>query len=389
MKLSKKIISLLFSLILMISLVPSALAADAAITIKIDGATVSSDTAPVVEKGTTLVPVRVITEYLGADVTWNSTSRQATVKTAGYTVVFTIDSSFYTVNGTTATLPVAAKIINNRTMIPLRALSEAIGAEVDYLADSHTAVVNYFSNMTGSIKITGSTTVQPISQAAADKLIAMNKGLSISVSGGGSGAGIKDTNNGANDIGESSRDLTADESKNLSVFTVANDGIAIIVNPKNGVSNLTIEQAKKIFLGEIKNWSEVGGKDAPILVQTRETGSGTLATLEELLLDKAKVVSTATPYASTALLKQAVAASENAIGFISVGFVDSTVKTLSINYISPTVETITDASYPISRKLYVFTKGTPTKEKAMFIDYLRSEYCQKNIVAEEGYIPVK
>ena len=252
MKLSKKIISLLFSLILMISLVPSALAADAAITIKIDGETVSSDTAPVVEKGTTLVPVRVITEYLGADVTWNNTSRQATVKTAGYTVVFTIDSSFYTVNGTTATLPVAAKIINSRTMIPLRAISEAIGAEVDYLADSHTAVINYFTNMTGSIKITGSTTVQPISQAAADKLIAMNKGLTIAVSGGGSGAGIKDTNNGANDIGESSRDLTADESKDLCVFTVANDGIAIIVNPKNGVTNLTKEQPRRFSLVKLK-----------------------------------------------------------------------------------------------------------------------------------------
>ncbi len=387
MKLSKRILSFLLCALLTAAMIPAAGAAT--ITIKIDGQTVSSDVAPVVESGTTLVPVRVITEYLGADVGWNNTARQATVKTAGYTVVFTIGSRNYTVNGAAKTLDVPAKIIGSRTMIPLRALAESIGAEVSYDAASNTAFVNYFTRMTGSIKISGSTTVQPISQAAADKLLSLNSGLTISVAGGGSGAGIKDSINGANDIGESSRVLTAEESASLNEVVVANDGIAIIVNPANPVKNLTKEQAEKIFLGEITNWKDVGGNDAPILVQTRETGSGTLATLQELLLENKPVVSTATPYASSALIKQGVAGNANAVGFDSIGFVDSTVKVVSVNNVTPTTETVKSGSYLLSRSLYVFTKGAPSGIYAKFIDYLKSEDCQKNIVVKEGYISVR
>jgi phosphate transport system substrate-binding protein len=146
---------------------------------------------------------------------------------AAYTIVFTIGSKEYTVNGATKTLEVAPKIINGRTMIPIRALAESIGADVGYIASTNTAVINYFTTMTGSIKISGSTTVQPISQAAADKLISMNTGLTIAVAGGGSGAGIKDSIAGVNDIGASSRELTADEASALSVVAIANDGIAI------------------------------------------------------------------------------------------------------------------------------------------------------------------
>ncbi len=211
-------------------------------------------------------------------------------------MVFSIGSKTYTVNGASKTLDVAPKIVNDRTMIPLRALSEAIGAAVSYDSSSHTAIVNYFTQMTGSIKISGSTTLQPIAQAAADKLLSMNSGLAISVAGGGSGAGIKETTSGANNIGMSSRDLTSEESAVLGEYVVANDGIALIVNPANPVKNLTKEQAEKIFLGEIKNWKEVGGNDAPIL-SIPVKRFGTLATLSEMLLEKEPVVSTAKPHA--------------------------------------------------------------------------------------------
>ncbi|SMC37781.1 phosphate ABC transporter substrate-binding protein PstS family protein [Papillibacter cinnamivorans] len=388
MKLIKRILPMFLAVMLFTAMIPAASAATT-ISIKIDGQTVSSDTAPYVENGTTLVPVRVITEYLGADVSWVQAKQQAVVKTAGYTVVFTLGSKNYTVNGVTKTLLLAPRAVNQRTMIPLRALSEAIGADVDYDAATKTAVVNYFTTMTGSIKISGSTTLQPIAQAAADKLLSMNTGLSIAVSGGGSSAGIKDTINGANNVGMSSRVLTADESASLTQFTVANDGIALIVNPNNTVKNLTKEQAEKIFLGEITNWKDVGGNDAPILVQTRETGSGTLATLSELLLEKAAVVSTATPYASSALIKQAVASDVNAIGFDSIGYVDSSVKVVSIGNITPTTETVKSGAYLLSRSLYVFTKGTPEGVNAKFIDFLKSESCQKDIVVKEGYIAIR
>jgi len=387
-QLTKRIFAVALSLAMMIALVPSAFASST-INIKIDGDTVPSDTAPVLRDDRTLVPVRVITEYLGADVTWDNAKNEATIKTAAYEVVFTIGSKVYTVNGAPKTMDVAPELINDRTMIPLRAIAESIGAEVSYDAATDTAIVNYFTKMSGSIKISGSTTVQPISQAAADKLIAMNSGLSVTVAGGGSGTGIKEAISGANDIGESSRDLTADEASTLSVFVVANDGIAIIVNPANPVKNLTKEQAEKIFLGEITNWKDVGGNNAPILVQTRETGSGTLATLSEMLLEKKDVVSTATPYSSTELLKQAVASSANSIGFISLGYIDSTVKAVSVNSITPTETTIKNGAYALSRNLYVFTKGVPSGINARFIDYLKSVKCQSEIVEEEGYISIR
>jgi phosphate transport system substrate-binding protein len=388
MKSKKKILGLFLALIFTFALAPSALAADA-ISIVIDGEAVISDTAPVVENKTTLVPLRVITEYLGAEVSWNEASRRATVKTAAHTLVFAAGSASYTVNGKELSLSTAAKIVNSRMMIPLRALSESIGAKVDYDPSAHAVVVDYFTGISGSIKISGSTTVQPIAQAAADRLLAANAGLTVSVAGGGSGAGIKETIAGANDIGMSSRELTADEASTLSVFSIANDGIAIIAHPRNPVKNLTREQAKDIFLGNITNWKDVGGNDAPILVQTRETGSGTLATLEELLLDKSKVTESATPYTSTSLLRQAVAASENAVGFISIGYLDSTVKALTIDYIAPTEETITDGSYALSRSLYVFTKGAPSGANARFIDFLRSASVQEDIVKKEGYIGIR
>lgn len=388
MKLSRRISGFLLALVLVLGLAPAAFAASP-ITIKIDGQTVSSDVAPVVENGTTLVPVRVITEYLGADVSWNQANQQAIVKTAAYTVIFTLGSKTYTVNGTSKTLSVAAQAVNGRTLIPIRALAESIGADVEYDSASNTAIVNYFTTMAGSIKVSGSTTVQPIAQAAADQLLAMNSALTISVAGGGSGTGIKETTSGANNIGMSSRALTADESAPLTEFVIANDGIALVVNTGNSVKNLTREQAEQIFLGEITNWKDVGGADAPILVQTRETGSGTLATLDELLLEKKGVVSTATPYASNELLKQAVAAEPNAIGFISAGYLDSTVKALTFDSITPNEETISSGSYGLSRSLYVFTKGAPAGVNAMFIDYLRSESCQSNIIEEEGYVPIR
>jgi phosphate transport system substrate-binding protein len=330
----------------------------------------------------------VATEALGAAVSWNQAASQATIETAGYTVAFTVGSADYTVNGAKKTLAGVPEVINSRTMVPIRALAESIGADVSYDAAANKAIVKYFTNMSGSIKVSGSTTVLPIMQSAADQLIAMNNGLSIAVAGGGSGAGVKDTQNGANNVGMSSRDLTADELKELNPVVMAGDGIAVIVNPGNPVRDLTREQAAKIFLGEIKNWNEVGGNNAPVLVQTRETGSGTLATLEELLLEKETVVSTATPFTSSALIKQAVAQSESAVGFDSIGYVDSTVKAVSLDGIAASDSTVKNKTYPLSRSLYVFTKGRATGVNAMLIDYLRTPEVQNSIVQKEGYISI-
>ena len=383
----KKVISaLLIGLIIMSGFAASA--SSAAIKLEIDGKNVASDVAPIVKDGRTLVPIRIVAETLGAQVDWSASQQKATITTAAYTLVFTIGSASYTVNGSSKTLDVPPEIINGRTMVPLRVISESIGATVNYDNAANTAKVNYFTEMSGTVKITGSTTLQPIAQAAADKLNKMNSGLNISVAGGGSGAGVNDCIAGTNNLGMSSRELTKEESAQLTDIAVANDGIAVIVHPSNTVKNLSADQAAKIFLGEINNWKDVGGSDAPILVQTRETGSGTRSTLEEMLLSKQEVVGTATPHTSSALIKQAVAREANAIGFDSIGYVDSTVKALSIDNIAPNSETVKSGSYIMGRSLFILSKGAPSGASAKFVDYLRTAECQKDIVVKEGYISI-
>jgi phosphate transport system substrate-binding protein len=338
--------------------------------------------------GTTLVPLRFISENLGAEVSWDQASKKATIKSAGYTVVFTIGSKSYTVNGQSKTLLAEPQNVGGSTMVPLRAFAESIGAEVSYSSATHTASVDYFTTMSGSLKLTGSTTLQPIAQAAADKLAAMNSGLSISVAGGGSGTGVNDTIAGTNNLGMSSRELTAEESAQIIPFAVANDGIAIITHPSNSVKSLTKAQAADIFLGKIKNWKDVGGANAPILVQTRETGSGTRSTLEEMLLNKESVVATATPHNSSQLIKQAVAKDANAIGFDSIGFVDSSVSAVSLEGVAASASSVKSGSYAMGRSLFILSKSAPTGNAAKFIDYLRTADCQKNIVEKEGYISI-
>lgn len=385
MKMKKRFLAFILAIWSVAALVPYA-SASSAIKLVIDNKTISSSVAPYVENGTTLVPLRVISENLGADVLWNSPKKQATIQTAAYKVVFTIDSPKYTVNGVSKALTSPARLSGGSTMVPIRAFAEAIGAAVNYSSSTNTASINYFSNMTGTLKIDGSTTVQPIAQDAADTLMKMNTGLSITVSGGGSGTGIKDATAGTVNIGTSSRELTNAEMGSLYPYAVANDGIALIVNPSNPVTNLTKQQASDIFLGKITNWKDVGGDNAPIVVTTRESGSGTRSTLEELLLAKASVVSTASPYASSALIKQAVAANKYSIGYDSIGYVDSSVKVVSLAGVKATSTTVINKTYLLSRELFCCTKGTATGLSAMFIDYLRSDDAQKNIVYKEGYV---
>jgi phosphate transport system substrate-binding protein len=393
---SKRLIAMLLTLIMLVCLVPMTAAAEVRMNLVIDGKTIVCEVPPYAEAGTTFVPLRVATEALGATVTWSNSTQTATIKTTLYEVKFTIGSKNYTVNGQTRPPLTAAPALKpipggttSATMIPIRALSEALGAKVEWVRSTNTAKIDYFSTMNGSLKISGSTTVQPICEGAVSVLRSMNSGLSISVAGGGSGTGINEATNGTVNIGMSSSAVSAEQRAVLNVYVIAHDGIAIIVNNNNAVRNLTKEQAQKIFTGEIKNWKDVGGADAPILVQTRETGSGTLSALEDLLLGKGvSVIGTATPHNSTALLQQAVAAERNAIGFISSGYVDSTVRALTIGNVAPTVGNIKNGTYPICRDLVLVTRGTPGALAAMYIDFLMSDAGQK-VVTDEKFMGIR
>ena len=390
---SRKVFVMLGLVFLLVcSMASVSLAAD--ICIVIDGKQVATDVAPVLEDNRTLVPVRVIAEGFGARVGWDGAKQEVKIKTAANDIVLTIGSKNVTVNGARKTLEVPAKIIGDRTMIPLRFVSDNLGAEINYDSSSRTVNVKYFSNMAGTLKIGGSTTVQPISEKIALELMKMNKGLSITTAGTGSGDGIKGAGEGRYHIGNSSRAIKEAEIKEYGLVEhqVGSDGIAVIVHPPNTVSGLTRQQVFDIYTGKIRNWKEVGGKNAPIFVQTREEGAGTLGAFVELAIqaiDKnAKITPTAAPHGSNGLVKQAVARGENNIGFISFGYIDSSVKALKIDGVEATAENALAGKFAYVRPLVVVTKGAPTPLAAKFIDYHTSPQGFK-ILEEENYLPMK
>lgn len=250
--------------------------------------------------------------------------------------------------------------------------------------------------LSGSISITGSTSVAPLAQDLADSFNKIQPDVTIDVQGTGSTQGIVDATEGTSDIGTSSRELK-DEEKNagLTEHIIAYDGIAVVVHPSNKVTNLTKEQILGIFKGDIKNWKDVGGDDKEILVISREEGSGTRGAFEELMKLEEKqgdgkislLRKDALIQDGTGAVKANVAGKENAIGYISLGFVDESVKKVSVEGVECTVTTAKDKSYPISRPFLMLTKGEPSAETKAFLDFVLGDEGQK-IVAEK-YITVK
>ncbi|WP_083258973.1 substrate-binding domain-containing protein [Cellulosilyticum sp. I15G10I2] len=357
------------------------------VTAKIDGSPINFDVSPVVEKGTTLVPVKFIAEGLGGIVTTNGNTVK--IESADKQIELTIGSKNATVNGQVKTLETAAKTVNGRTLVPLRFISEAFGAKVDFNKSTNNIDITYFSDMKGTLKIGGSTTVQPIAQQVADILNKRNTGLSISVAGGGSGAGIKGAGDGTFNIGLSSRELK-DTEKGLHEVIIGKDAIAVVVSKNNPLKSLTKQQIADVFSGKIKNWKEIGGKDAAIFIQTRETGSGTLAAFEELAmapLTKDAIPGYATPHNSTQLLLQAVAKNENAIGFVSMGYLDNTVHGVNVGGVAATQSNALSGKYPYVRPLMLVTKGVPSGIAAKYINYIRSPKGQQILVSED-YLPI-
>lgn len=259
-----------------------------------------------------------------------------------------------------------------------------------------TSIVSNEVKLSGTISINGSTTIQPLADSIAKLLNETQNNLTIEVQGTGSSAGIKGVLNNTADIGMASRELKAEEkAESIDEHLVAYDGIAVIVNPANTVENLTSAQIKDIFEGNITNWKEVGGKDADIVVVSREAGSGTRSAFEEMLkLTKKDGDAEVSSLKSDALIadgngpiKASLASKENAIAYMSEGYLDSSVKALKVDDVECTVENIKASTYKISRPLLLVTKGEISKESQAFIDCFLSDEGQK-IVAEK-YITVK
>lgn len=249
--------------------------------------------------------------------------------------------------------------------------------------------------LAGSLVIKGSTTVLPIAQKVAEAYMQQNPDVKISISGGGSGNGIKALIDGSTDIADSSRFIKDKEVK-LAVekgqypvpFAVAYDCIVPVVHPSNSVMNLTMDQLKAIYAGEVKNWKDVGGPDSPMVVISRDTSSGTYEVWHEKVMNKERIFPGALLQASNGAIVQAVSKNKNAMGYIGLGYLDKSVKPLMVNGIKGSEETTLNGTYPISRPLFMFTNGWPTGDTLNFINFVLNPEKGQKYVGEAGFVPL-
>ena len=244
-------------------------------------------------------------------------------------------------------------------------------------------------SVSGVVNTSGSTSMESVVLALSEAFKEMYPDVTVNYSGNGSGAGVEAAIAGTSDIGLASRDLKEEETSGGAVANVvAKDGVAVIVNPANGVEDLTVEQIADIFSGKITNWSELGGEDMEIAVYGREAGSGTRGAFEEIVgvVDACALTN---EYSSTGDLVGNVAGNENAIGYASLSAVDETVKAVKVAGVECTEDTVKDGSYAIQRPFVMVTKdGTALSAAAQaFLDFSMSAEAAPIIAAAGAVSP--
>jgi phosphate transport system substrate-binding protein len=239
------------------------------------------------------------------------------------------------------------------------------------------------------ITVTGSTTILPIAEISGDEFAEANPEYKVLVSGVGSSAGIESVSQGSSDIGTASRELK-DEEHDLGLVktVIAYDAIAIIVHPSNPIEEITTEEAKAVFRGEITSWSELGGPDLPIGLVNRDEASGTREAFSKIVLDGEPFDPTAAILPGTGQVRSVVAHAEGAIGYISLGFVNKEVKALAVDGVAPTLAGVLDGTYPISRDLNFFSVGEPQGPAAEYIEFVLSPEVQGGVVRDAGFVSV-
>ena len=247
----------------------------------------------------------------------------------------------------------------------------------------------------GTLVIKGSTTVLPIAQKVAEAYMKQHPDVKLSLSGGGSGNGIKALIDGSTDIADSSR-FIKDEEVKLAVekgrypvpFAVAYDCIVPVVHPSNTVANLSMDQLKALYKGKIKNWKELGGPDRKIVVISRDTSSGTYEVWHKKVMKKERVFPGALLQASNGAIAQAVSKNKNAVGYIGIGYMNEGVKALTVNGVAGSAETTLNGTFPISRPLFMFTAGWPKGDTLNFINFVMNPDKGQKYVGEAGYVPL-
>ncbi|MCM3639167.1 phosphate ABC transporter substrate-binding protein [Sporosarcina luteola] len=240
-----------------------------------------------------------------------------------------------------------------------------------------------------TIAISGSTSVGPLAEKLAFTYEESND-VKIEINQIGSSAGITNAINGVSEIGMSSRDLKQEEvDSGLNEIVIAYDGIVVVTHPSNKVKDLTIEQVKKIFTGEVTNWKELGGGDMEIVVVSREDGSGSRDAFQEIVdYSSGELVRSAIIASGNGNIKTTVAMNKHAVGFISFEYVDESISTVDINGVEATAENVLKQTYKLSRPfLFVAKEGSLTDAGQRFIDFILSPEGQ-DVVVETGAIPV-
>jgi phosphate transport system substrate-binding protein len=239
-----------------------------------------------------------------------------------------------------------------------------------------------------SVNLLGSTSIQPFAEMLAERYAKDFPGQFVEVQGGGSTAGLQAAESGLANIGMCSRSLTAQESQLFTPILIARDGLAIVVNPKNPVASLSIEQLRALFAGRIADWHEVGGKGGPVRPITREEGSGTRESFVRLVMGNERISRRSLTQESNGAVKELVKGDPAAIGYMSLGLVGADLKAVAIEGARPTVENVLAGRYHLVRPLLFVTKGAVNPAAQKFIDFVLSSEGQR-LLATEGLVKIR